>query len=316
MRSTRSPDAIAAPDARWAQPVKTRPRPTLGAVAIAFNEERDLGGFLDNLEGWVDEIVIVDDGSTDRTEAIARDAGPHVRFLRSPRRRGEYFSHQRNKGIAAAKSDWLLHMDVDERATPELALEIRRAIERTDRDGYRFRRLNHFLHRPLSHGGWGDWNLVHLARRRALSFGGMFHEDCLVDAPPERIGQLSNRMIHLNEESFEKRLRKSGAYLEEAAARVERRGRPPGWTDIAGRPVREFLWKYLARGGFRDGVPGLIAAMHSATAVFRANALVWDRRNRIEREALEAQVAALWTAKLRAEASARRETPGAGRQRA
>ena len=106
--------------------VESKKAPTLGVVAICRNEQRDLGGFLEHLLPWVDEIVLVDDGSTDDTLKIARNAGPKVSVISSPRLPGEYFSHQRNKGIKAARSEWLLHMDIDERVTPELRREIKR----------------------------------------------------------------------------------------------------------------------------------------------------------------------------------------------
>ncbi|MBI6630258.1 glycosyltransferase family 2 protein [Pontibaca salina] len=274
----------------------SQPQPSLGVVAISYNEQEDMPGFLDHLVGWVDEIVVVDDGSTDRTEEICTAQGPKVRFLRAPREDREYYSDQRNKGIAAAQSDWLLHMDIDERVTHSLAREIREAIRDPACDGYRFRRLNHFMHRPMRGGGWQDWNLIHLARRELFRFGGMFHESCHLDAPEDRVGQLKNRMVHFNEHNFEKRLTKSGVYLEELVRQIEKRGTVRGWQ-ILWAPLKEFLKKYFYKLGFRDGTPGLISAMHSATAVFRAYALVWDRQNRVSRAELEQQVT--WKEPLR-----------------
>lgn len=268
---------------------------TLGVVAISYNEERDLPGFITNLLSWVDEIVIVDDGSTDATERIATEAGPKVKFLRTPRGEGEYFSHQRNKGIDAATSDWLLHMDIDERVSPELATEIRRAIEAGGKDAYRFRRLNYFMHRPMYGGGFQDWNLVHLARREALRFGGMFHESCDVTAPEGRIGQLTERMVHLNEDSFAKRLRKSDTYLEEVVQGFETRGTRIGAFAMVYYPAKEFAKKYVLKRGYRDGTPGLIFAIHAATAQFRACASLWDKRNRITREEVEDTLQAAWS---------------------
>ncbi|WP_372991032.1 glycosyltransferase family 2 protein [Sulfitobacter sp.] len=269
-------------------------KPTLGVVTISYNEEQDLPGFLDNLLDWVDEIVIVDDGSSDRTEELAKAAGDKVTFLRTPRVEGEYFSHQRNKGIEAAKSDWLLHMDVDERVTPELAREILQAIKNPDKDGYRYRRLNYFMHRPMKGGGWRDWNLVHLARRDKFHFGGMFHESCHLDAPEAREGQLQSLMVHFNEDNLEKRFRKSGTYMEELLKRVEARPKPVRLIDILGRPFVEFTRKYVLKKGFLDGTPGLISAIHSATAVFRANALVWDRQNAVSRNQIETDFQQQW----------------------
>src|SRR5438105_3705605 len=155
--------------------------PTLGVVAIAHNEECDLPAFLEHLLPWVDEIVIVDDGSTDGTERLARSAGAKVKFITAPRRPGEYYSHQRNKGIDAAMSDWLLHMDIDERVTPELAEEITASIRDPLRDGYRFRRLDFSLHRPMRKL-WRRWNLIHLARRAKFRFGGKMHETTVIEA--------------------------------------------------------------------------------------------------------------------------------------
>lgn len=262
---------------------------SLGVVAISYNEEEDMPGFLENLVSWVDEIIIVDDGSTDPTEAICAAAGPKVRFIKSPRADGEYFSDQRNKGIDAAKSDWLLHMDVDERVSKELAQEILSAIQSPEFDGYRYRRLNHFMHRPMYGGGWQDWNLIHLARRKLFRFGGMFHETCHLDTPDSRVGQLTGKMIHFNEHNFEKRLSKSSVYLEEVVKEVEKKGKISGWR-IALATAAEFLKKYLYKRGFRDGTPGFIFAIHSATATFRAHALMWDRQNRISRAELEEDV--------------------------
>lgn len=271
-----------------------RRRPTLGVVAISYNEEVDLPAFLEHLIPWVDEIVIVDDGSTDQTLALIRAAGPSVVLVESPRGPGEFYADQRNKGIDAASSDWLLHMDIDERVTPELAQEILAAISQPGRDAYRFRRLNYFLHRPMKGGGWADWNLVHLARREVLRFQGMFHETCAVNAPEERIGQLRHSMVHLNDESFEERMRKSANYLPEVVERLRQSGKRVTGTRIVSAALRTFVSRYLYKQGFRDGTLGLISALHSTTATFRAYAVAWDEQNRISREDVEEQLRASW----------------------
>ena len=108
-------------------PDRTR-RPTLGIVAIAFNEERDLEGFLENLLPWVDEIVIVDDGSTDGTEAIARRAGPKVKFVQSPRKPGEYYFDSTTKHRAAIILD---------KVDPLFVTEVKNAYFRFNRERYR-----------------------------------------------------------------------------------------------------------------------------------------------------------------------------------
>ena len=261
--------------------------PTLGVVAISFNEEVDLQGFLEHLVVWVDEIVIVDDGSTDRTEQIASNYGSKVKFIKSKREKGEYYSDQRNKGIDAANSDWLLHMDIDERVSSELSLEILTAISSPDYDAYKFRRLNYFFHRPMKGGGWADWNLVHLAKREVLRFGGMFHETIILTISSKKIGQLANKMHHFNDNSYSKRLRKSMTYQEEVVLSLEKRNvKVDLWSMIIAL-IKEFLVKYFYKKGFMDGTPGFISAFHSSFAIFKAYALLWEKQNKIERKELE-----------------------------
>ena len=118
-------------------------KPTIGVVAISYNEKVDMPGFLEHLINWVDEIVIIDDGSTDNTEQIALEYGSKVKFIKSKRSLGEYYSHQRNKGIDASKSDWLLHMDIDERVTKELSTEILNVISSNNFDAFRFKTVSY-----------------------------------------------------------------------------------------------------------------------------------------------------------------------------
>ena len=269
-------------------------RPSLGVVAISYNEERDLPGFLACLVGWVDEIVIIDDGSTDATAEIAAAYDEQVKLIRSPRQEGEYYAHQRNKGIQAAESEWLLHMDIDERVPPSLAKEILAAIRDVGKDAYRYRRLNFFLHRPMRGGGWQTWNLVHLAKRQVLQFEGMYHEACVVDASPERIGQLTEAMWHLNDNNYAERMHKSMVYCQEQADRIAAGGGRICWHHLVFRPLVEFVRTFVWKHGYRDGTVGLLAALHSGCAMFRACALVWDRQHPVLREELEEELATMW----------------------
>jgi (heptosyl)LPS beta-1,4-glucosyltransferase len=265
-------------------------RPTLGVCAISYNEEKDLPYFLEHLVSWVDEIVIIDDGSTDRTAEIASSFHPKVNFMVSPRKPGEYYSHQRNKAIRVAKSDWLLHMDIDERVTPGLAQEILEAIRDPQKDAYRYRRLNFFLHRPVYGSGWQRWNQIHLARRERFKFGGKMHETCLTDAPKERIGQLKGKMWHLNDDSWEERLEKNIVYAKVEAENICEKNIKIEWYHFIIYPIWRGFKAYFWDGGFRDGTIGSLMAMYTITGTFNWYAFAWDRQNRISRESLEEKI--------------------------
>lgn len=268
----------------------------LAAVAISYNEEKDLPAFIKNVEPHVDEIIIVDDGSTDQTAIIAASS-TKMKFISSPRKEGEYYADQRNKGIDASESEWLLHMDIDERLTPEFIDELKASIEQTNKKAYRFKRLNFFLHRPMKGGGWADWNLVHLAKRDILRFSGMFHEEIKLNCEEHEIGQLQSKMYHLNDESYSERLRKSANYQLEVAENIRKKNVKVKSWHLLMAILKQFVSKYFVKGGYKDGTTGLLSALHSSAAAFKSYAMVWDEQNRISRSELEQEIESLWEKK-------------------
>ena len=267
---------------------------TLGVVTIAQDEERDLPLFLEHLLPWVDEIVIVDGGSTDRTVEICRNAGPKVVLLQRPMRERLDFAAQRNVGIEAATASWLLHVDVDNWVPPALCEEIRRAIEDERYDAYNYRRLNFFLHRPMRTGGWQFWNQPWFARRETLRFKNTVHERAVLTAPAERVGQLQTPMWHVNDSSFVERLNKNIRYSQLEADKLLKSDKAIRPETILLRPLWQALKAYLWHGGYRSGVLGLIHAMYVFSGTFNWYAVAWDRKNAIPREQLEAEFRRQW----------------------
>ncbi|MDP7254710.1 MAG: glycosyltransferase family 2 protein [Planctomycetota bacterium] len=212
--------------------------PTLGVVAISKNEEEDMPRFLEHLLPWVNEIVIVDDGSTDATVDIIKAAGPKVKLVEHPRDDELGFAGQRNIGIDEASSDWLIHMDIDMRVPPSLAREMQEAIRDPSKDAYYFRLRNFYLHRLLEHGGQQGWNKTWLCRRESARFSRRLHEQIEVTCSDSRIGQIENPMWHLNDNSFLERLQKSARYSELEGRRIVESGLKVKWRHflLSGMP--------------------------------------------------------------------------------
>ena len=264
--------------------------PTLGVCTICKNEEDDLPAFIDHLLSWVDEIIIVDDGSTDGSCEIIRAAGSKVKLIEQAMEPSTGFAGLRNRGIEEARSDWLLHTDVDERVPQALAQEILEAIKSDKYRAYRYQRLNFFLHRAMKGGGWQDWNKPQLARRGFHSFKNVVHEECVIEGGDTYIGQLSEMIWHLNDDSYKERMFKSVNYCQEQARRLKGRGFKIRWWHLPLLPFLEFLRKFIKRHGYRDGVPGFMFALHSSTAMFKACSLVWDEQNMIPRSDIEEKI--------------------------
>ena len=129
--------------------METPRRATLSVAIITLNEEANLPRTLASVV-WADEIVIVDSGSTDGTRAIAQSYG--ARFITEPWRG---FAAQKNFAMSLCTSDWVLSLDADEAATPELAASLQKIITTEPlRIAYALRRRNFFLGRWIRHGGY------------------------------------------------------------------------------------------------------------------------------------------------------------------
>ena len=263
-------------------------RPTLGVVAISKNEEVDMPYFLDHLITWVNEIVIVDDCSEDKTQEIVQSYSSKVKLIEQRLNFDNGgFAAQRNRGIEEAESDWLLHMDIDERVPFNLASEMLKKIQHSEFNAYRYRRLNFFLHRPMKGGGWQDWNRPQLARQGHHFFENSVHENCIIKGGEIVIGQLHQKMWHLNDSSYLERMEKSYTYCQDVANKIHSEGKKIYPYHFIFMPLKEFLLKFIYKKGFKDGVLGLIWALHTSSAIFKAYSLVWDKQNRIARPELK-----------------------------
>ena len=223
------------------------PRPTIGAIIIAQNEERKLPGLLATL-GWVDEIVLVDGGSADRTAAIARAAGARV-FERP----FDDFARQQNYALSLPASDWILSLDADERPTAAMIAEIQAVVAGSRHAGYRVRVRSSIFGRPMRFSGTQDDRQVRLVRRGAARWVGEVHETLETDGP---LGQLRGWLDHDPLPDLPAFLSKMNRYTTLAAeARVAAARRPraaEAWLAPPREVVRRLIWKQ----GLWDGPEG------------------------------------------------------------
>lgn len=237
-------------------------RKKISACIITFNEERNIGACLESLK-WADEIIVVDSGSTDKTEEICRGTG--ARFFVNP---FPGFRDQKNIAMEKTANDWIISLDADERVTEELKNEILQLLEkdgqteelreRQDRtaDGYYVPRLNHYGEKRIRHSGWHPDHKLRVWRRSKGRWGGRnIHEKVIVDGST---GYLKGGLAHFTYRDIGDYLKRVDSYSSWLARERVASGDGFSLLKLIVSPPARFLRSYVLKLGLLDGLEGLI----------------------------------------------------------
>ncbi len=240
----------------------------VSAIVITRNEEARIEKCLSSL-AWIDEIIVVDNGSTDNTREVARQYGATVISAGDVRD----FAKLRNLGREKAHGEWLLYIDADETVTEELAKEIREVISRQSSvvSGYELRRKNYYL----GHEWPGDEHILRLMRKDALEqWHGELHETARVKG---EIGRLDNPILHDTHRTLEEMVAKTNEWSEiEAKLRYDAKHPSVVWWRLIRVMKTGFFNSFIRQGGWRAGVVGWIESIYQAFSIFITYAKLWE----------------------------------------
>jgi glycosyltransferase involved in cell wall biosynthesis len=221
------------------------------AVILTFNEEKHIGACIESV-AWCDQVVVFDSFSTDRTCEIAREMGAAV--LQHP---FKGYGSQRQAAMDALEARWVLFVDADERATPELAQEVRTRLGQDGTEvGWWIPRHNYIFGRLTLHTGWYPDYQLRLLRmdRSRWDLEREVHELPILDGPA---GHLEHVLIHYNYDSLQQFVAKQNRYVELDARILDDAGeRVKPWSPFW-MPLRHFKWRFVDLEGYRDGLHGL-----------------------------------------------------------
>ena len=238
------------------------------SLAIAtYNEEKNIGRCLQSVKDWIDEIVVVDGSSTDRTREIARKLGAKViKTTNKP-----IFHINKQMAIERCHGDWILQLDADEIVSGKLKQEILRVIKHQASslkrfDAYRIPRKNFFLGRWLKKGGqYPDYVTRLFKKGKAYLPCQSVHEKIFV--PSGKVGQLKNALLHYPYPNFAEYLTKFNRYTELRAERyfndASMKANLWGYLKSELIGIGAFLSRYIRHKGFVDGFPGFVFALFS-----------------------------------------------------
>jgi glycosyltransferase involved in cell wall biosynthesis len=294
LRKLEEQDEVQGPKAPIALPVSV--------IVPVRNEARNLPRCLESLRG-VGEVFVIDSGSTDETADIAYLYSAQI--VQFQYHGGWPKKRQWAMDTLSLAYDWILLLDADEALTPELMAEMKRAIQNPTVDGYYVALQMHFLGRALRHSGASFYKLS-LFRRGKGHFECRLedqdtsmcdvevHEHVLVEG---RTAKLTGALRHNNLESLSRYIQKHDEYSN-WEARLWREGNidgelPPSLTGtqaqrrrwlrkrlflLPGSPAMFFLYKYVFRMGFLDGIPGLIYCAFQGIQFFQVKAKIYELR--------------------------------------
>jgi glycosyltransferase involved in cell wall biosynthesis len=237
----------------------------ISVAIIAKNEAHNLPRCLASVRGWVAEIVVVLNDTTDASETIARAAGAQVHHLPW---RG--YRDSKNAAMDLTAQPWVLSLDADEEVSPALRADFARFFARSDCDrfsGARFPRKVWFIDRWITHGDWYPDYSLRLLRRGFARWGGdsFVHEKVECDGV---VVQLRGDLHHYSFPTLASHVAKINPFADLFLRQHQSRGTKFSALAAIVRPAWRFFRAYILKLGFLDGYPGFYIAHATAFAAF------------------------------------------------
>lgn len=230
----------------------------LSVAMITYNEEAILAKTLQSVKSIADEIIIVDNGSTDRTPAIAKSF--NACFYTEP---WKGYGLQKNSAIEKCTGDMILNIDADEVVSEELAKEIEYLKKSSNiGDVYKIRLCGVCFEKMLKYGGWNVGDKIRLFKKGAGQYDDSHvHESFITEAD---IHRLHGCIYHHTYTNLRDMIAKDNRYTTEAALELYRRGKKPSFMKLLLNPFYKFLLNYIFKLGFLDGQEGFVLALSDA----------------------------------------------------
>ena len=237
--------------------------PSISAIIITKNNADKIGDCLASLS-WADEVVVVDDFSSDGTPEICRSF-PNVTFVQN---RFQGFQEQKIHAMNLARHDWVLKIDADERvsATMRESIQSLAPADFAACSCFEFRRLTSFWDRWIRHASfYPDYN-PRLFDRRQGAWGGINPHDKFMTTG--RTGRLAGDILHFQNWSLDTYASRTVLYATISAGEYFRRGVRARWYHVTFRPLYTFLYRFFIRLGFLEGVRGFVIAIMGGYGTF------------------------------------------------
>jgi glycosyltransferase involved in cell wall biosynthesis len=235
----------------------------ISVVIICKNEEDTIGRCLQSLHDFTDDIVVLDNGSTDSTKEIIKKN--NARLVEDS---WEGFGKTKNKATAMAKYDWVLNLDADEAVDEELKNSLLNLKLSNEEEVFSIRFKNFLGDRYLRFGEWGADTHIRIFNRKKIKWDDAIVHENLALSPGVKVSRLKGHVLHYTMKNAGDYAEKMVRYALLNAEKYARQGKRSSWIKIYLAPLFAFLKYYIFKLGFLDGSAGFICARMTSYYTF------------------------------------------------
>jgi len=248
---------------------------SISVIVNTRNEEKNIKRCLDSAR-WADEIVVVDMKSTDKTVSLAKKYGAKTFSHRYTR----YVEPARNFAISKATGDWILILDVDEVIPLSLAKTLKKLAKYPKGASFfRLPRKNFIFGKWIKHSRWWPDLIVRFFKKGAVTWSDKIHSIPLTRGEGKDLeAKEANAIIHYHYESISQYLERINRYTDIQLQELVDDNYKFHWADLIKKPTGEFLSRFFAGEGYKDGLHGLVIALLQAFSEFVLYLKVWEKQ--------------------------------------
>lgn len=246
----------------------------ISAIVNTFNEEKNIERIIKNVK-WVDEVIVCDMYSEDKTVEVAKKMGAKVVY----HQKEEFVELARNFAITKASNEWILVLDPDEEIPESLKDRLIEIVSKMEQIDYvRIPRKNIiFGHWMKASRWWPDYNIRFFKKGKVL-WGDEIHrppktEGQELDLPAEE----SLAIIHHNYQTISQFIIRMNRYTAVEAKHLIKQKYQFKWSDLIEKPLSEFLSRFFAGKGYQDGLHGLALSFLQAFSFLVVYLKVWEQ---------------------------------------
>lgn len=249
----------------------------VSTVVTAYNEEKNIERCLKSLS-FADEIIVVDNSSSDNTAEIAKK---YTSKIFTQKNNPKQIDIQKNFGFEKASNEWVLSIDADEEVSKELSEEIKKILNTkpsmlSNINGFWIPRKNYIFGKWIEHTGWyPDLQLRLFRKGKGKYVSQHVHEDIKIEGETEK---LMEHIIHNHYQSILEFLTKTLRYAQNESDSLLEKNYQFSYFDAIKFPLSEFLSRFFARKGYKDGFHGLMLSLLMASYHFIIFAFIWEKK--------------------------------------